>query len=87
MNGWGGRHPYGDYCPGSKWGWYGERKTVKNQGEARKILEEYYANQDVIIGEIKERKWFFKVEIKDRNNTLTDIVIIDKRTGRIRSIY
>jgi hypothetical protein len=30
---------------------------------------------------------FFKAEIKDRENTVVDYVIIDKRTGRIRSTF
>ena len=29
----------------------------------------------------------FEAEIKDKNNNLLDIVIVDKRTGRIRSTY
>ncbi len=86
MNGWGGKTPYGDYCP--MWGWYGARKAVRTAEEAKKILQEYFSQYgDVKIGNIKERKWFFKAEIKDKNNDLIDVVIVDKRTGRIRSIY
>ena len=86
MNGWGdGRYPYGDYCPMQ--GWYGARKPVRTADEAKRILQEYFKNEPVVIGNIKEREWFFEAEIKDKNNNLLDIVIVDKRTGRIRSTY
>jgi hypothetical protein len=81
------RIPYGDYCQGYKRGWYGARKAVKTPEQAREILQEYFSDSDVKIGEIREKRRFFRVEILDKNNNLTDIVIIDKRTGRIRSIY
>jgi hypothetical protein len=84
----GGRHPHGNYCEGRGWGWYGERKEVKTQAEAKKILKQYFSSYDDIrISNIKERKWFLEAEIRDKENTLIDVVIIDKRTGRIRSIY
>ena len=84
---WMERSPYGDYCPGYKRGWYGAKIAVKTAKEAKKILQEYFKNEPVLIGNIKEREWFFEADIKDRNNNLIDKVIIDKRTGRIRSIY
>ena len=87
-NGWkGDKYPYGDYYPGHREGRYGARKAVKTEGEARNILRKYFSPRKATIGEIKERDWFFEAEIKDRNNKPVDRVIIDKRTGRIRSIY
>jgi len=89
MNGcWGGRFPHGNYCEGPGWGWYGERKEVRTQAEAKRVLLRYFSSYDYIrINNIKERKWFFEAEIRDKKNNLIDVVIIDKRTGRIRSIY
>jgi Ni/Co efflux regulator RcnB len=88
QNGWkGGRYPYGDYYPGPREGRYGARKAVRTEGEARDILRKYFSPRKATIGEIKERNWFFEAEIRDRNNSPVDRVIIDKRTGRIRSIY
>lgn len=84
MNGW-WDGPYGDYCP--MWGSYGARKPVRTANEAKRILQEYFAPYDIKVGKIKERELFFEADIKDRNNNLIDKVIIDKRTGRIRSIY
>ncbi len=85
MNGWRGG-AYGDYCP--MWGPYGARKIVTTAEEAKKILQDYFSSYEGIkISNIKERKWFFEAEIKDKNNNIIDKVIVDKRTGRIRSIY
>lgn len=88
MDGWrdNGR-PYGWYCPGPMGGWYGAKKAVRNADEAKKLLRTYFQNEDVVIGKVKERQWYYEAEIKDKNNDLLDIVIVDKRTGRIRSIY
>ena len=46
-----------------------------------------FSKDDVKIGRITERRWFFRAEILDKKDALVDVVIIDKRTGRIRSIY
>ncbi|WP_297212902.1 MULTISPECIES: hypothetical protein [Thermodesulfovibrio] len=79
--------PYGSYCPGKGSGWYGAKKAVNTTEDARKILNEYFKNQGMVIDNIKERKWFFQAEIRDKNNNLIDVLIVDKRTGRIRSTY
>lgn len=84
---WGERRPYGWYCPGPGGGWYGAKKSIRTADEARKILQEYFKSDAVVIGDIKERRWFFEADIKDKNNNIVDIVIVDKRTGRIRSTY
>jgi len=88
MNGWRGGNPYGNYCSGHRWGWYGARKTVGTAEDARKILIEYFSLKgNVKIGEIRERKWFFEADVRNQDGKLIDTVIVDKRTGRIRSIY
>ncbi len=76
------RNPYGR----SKKGEYGEKSTVMDEAEARRILREYFQD-DVKIGNVKERKFYFEAEIRDRQGNVIDKVIIDRRTGRIRSIY
>lgn len=75
-------YPYGESSDG-----YGERRAVSNVMEARRLLRDYFAGRDVRIGDIRERDLFFEAEIRDRRGVLTDKVIIDKRTGRIRSMY
>lgn len=81
---WGG--PFGGYCRGSDWGWYGARKNVTTAREAKRLVQEYFANDGVKVGEVTDRKHFFEVDIYDKNGLLIDVVIVDKRTGRIRSI-
>lgn len=66
---------------------YGEKRPVTTIEEAKKVLSAYFAKKDVRIGEIREQELFFEAEIRDNNNNLVDKVIIDKRTGRIRSTY
>ena len=75
-------YPYGESGRG-----YGERKAVSNSQHARKLLKDYYAGRDVRIGDIRERELFFEADIRGRRGNLVDKVIIDKRTGRIRSMY
>ncbi len=66
---------------------YGEKQKITSPEEARKALKKYFAGRDVIIGEVIEKEIYFEADIKDRNNTVIDKVIVNKRTGRIRSIY
>ena len=79
----GGKYLYG----GSGEGGYGERKEVLTPGDAEKILKQYFAKKNVTIGEIREKELYFEAEIRDKDNKVIDKVIVDKRTGRIRSIY
>lgn len=81
--------PYGRYCPGPRWGPYGARRTVNTADEAKKAIETYFSNstQKVKVGKIEERGRFFEAEILDAEGALIDKLIIDKRSGRIRSIY
>lgn len=82
-----GRRPYGDYCYGPGGGWYGAKRGVDSTGEAKSVLQDYYAGDDVTIGKIVKKENYFDAEILDRNNRIVDRVIVDRRTGRIRSIY
>ena len=79
--------PHGGYKKGSAETGYGEKRPVTTIEEARKALTEYFAKKNVKIGEIREQKLFFEAEIRDKSNNLVDKVIVDKRTGRIRSTY
>lgn len=79
---------YGHYWHSDKWGWYGERKVVRTPVEAREILEEFFPpNSGMRVGKIRIRTNFFEADIINRSGMHVDVVIIDKRTGRIRSIY
>lgn len=80
------RH-YGYYPYGESGRRYGERRVVAHSQEARRLLRDYFSGRDVRIGDIRERPLFFEADIRDRRGTLVDKVIIDRRTGRIRSMY
>ena len=79
----GGKSPYG----GARDGLYGEKKEVTTAEEAKRVLKDYFIKKDVKIGEVTEKELYFEAEIRDNKDNLIDKVIIDKRTGRIRSIY
>jgi len=84
----GNQYPHGSYCEGESRGGYGEKNAVRSSAEARKVIANYFSSvRGVKITIIEEKEWFFKAEVRDRQNKLIDIVIIDKRSGRIRSIY
>lgn len=78
-----GRYPYG----GSKRGKYGERGDVLTEDEARVIMKEYFPNRDYTIGSLKDKEFYFEADITDKHGRIVDRVIIDKRSGRIRSVY
>ena len=68
-------------------GTYGEKKAVATVRDAERVLKRHFAKKDVYIGEIVEKELYFEAEISDSSNSIIDRVIVDKRTGRIRSIY
>lgn len=79
--------PYGGYCDGPRWGRYGARRPVRTEADARSRLDKFFEGQEVTIGTITERGRFFHADILDPKKNVVDRVIIDKRTGRIRSVY
>lgn len=81
-----GRRPYGDYCEDWRSGRYGAKDPVKTVDDARKRLERYFEDDDVVVGKITEQDSYFEADIRNPAGELVDRVIIDKRTGRIRSV-
>ncbi len=81
--------PYGHFCPGMGMGPYGMRKPVRTADEAKQVVERYFSSsgQAVHCGKVEEKDLYFEAEILDHNGTLIDKAIVDKRNGRIRSIY
>ena len=84
-----GRHmrPYGGYCKGPRWGWYGAGRQVKTVEEVKELVTEFLGDTDLTTGGIQERETYFEVEIKDEKGEVIDLLIVDKRTCRIRSAY
>ena len=60
---------------------------MRSAEEAQKVLGKYFEKKKVKLGEVKEREYFFEAEVFDMDGRLIDKVIVDKRTGRVRSIY
>jgi hypothetical protein len=84
-----GRHmrPYGGYCKGPKWGWYGAGRQVKTEQEVRELVAEFLVETELAPGEIKDEKTYFEVEVRNEDDEVVDLLIVDKRTCRIRSAY
>lgn len=82
--GWCDRRPYGSALPGDRR--YGAKDPVKTPEEARKRLEAFYDSDDLVVGKVSERPLYFEASIKHKDGRLVDRVIVDKRSGRIRSI-
>jgi hypothetical protein len=79
--------PYGGYCRNKRQGWYGGRHEVKGFAEANSLLQEYFAGSRAKVGELRERETYFEAEVINPRGVVVDRVIVDKRTGRIRSIF
>mgnify|MGYP001115733017 CR=1 FL=1 len=79
--------PYGGFKHSNKRGMYGKPFVVKDKGEAIEIAIKYFENRRVKFGNITERRKFFIIEVLDESNNIIDIILIHKRSGRIRSIY
>lgn len=79
---------YGYFIHSDKWGWYGARREVKTPVEAKEILEHIFVhNTNIKTITIRERAHFFVAEIKNKNDAMIDLILIDKRTGRVRSMF
>ena len=76
--------PYGDFCPSC--GKYGTCKSRMSSKAAEKAMVEYYHKKDLKVNIEKEKGRFIKARIMD-NGKVVDVIIFDRRTGRIRSIY
>jgi len=81
------RGPYGGYCQGPGYGRYGARQPIRTVRDARAYLDRFFEGQKLEIGAITERGRFFRADILDRDKKVVDRVILDRRTGRIRSLY
>lgn len=73
-------------CGKRRGDWYGARQPVTTATEAQTLLQNYYAGQGYTVSAVSEKKWGFKADILDRNGVVADRVMIDKRSGRIRSL-
>ena len=74
-------------CGKRRGDWYGARQPVANISEARTLLLNYFAGHEYKLSEVTEKKWGFIADIQDKNGAIIDRVMVDKRFGRIRTLY
>jgi len=76
--------PYGDFCP--RCSEYGNCKSTMSHDDAKKALIEYYHQKGLGVELEKKRGRFIRAKIRDKHKVV-DVIIFDRNTGRIRSIY
>jgi hypothetical protein len=76
--------PYGDFCRGCSQ--YGTCRDMMSPDEARRAMAEYYHRKGFDVEVIDASGRFIKARVKDRGRVV-DVIIFDRKTGRIRSIY
>jgi len=81
-----GHPPFGGYCPRRHADQYGARQPVLTPTDARERLSLFFSIDPARIRRLEERRHVFLAEITDPEGRPTELVIIDRRTGRIRSI-
>ncbi|ACD96639.1 hypothetical protein [Trichlorobacter lovleyi] len=91
--GWHGRHkademgprPFGDYCLRRHADHYGARQPLQTADEAKERLRIFFNVPAAQISLHREIRMGYIADITNADGSLLDRVIIDKRTGRIRS--
>lgn len=76
--------PYGDFC--RRCGAYGKCKSIMSHEDAKKALIDYYHHKGLVVELEKKRGRFIRAKIRDKNKVV-DVIIFDRNSGRIRSIY
>jgi hypothetical protein len=76
--------PYGDYC--SDCSTYGICSDVLPVSEALSALRKYYESKGYRVGAVYHKGRFIEADIY-KNNKQVDKVLLDRKTGRLRSIY
>ena len=79
-----GSTPYGDNCP--LCGVYGYCTKQPTREEAIDTLRSYYEQKGLRIILLRQRNRFLEVEVY-RGGNMVDRVLLDLKTGRIRSVY
>lgn len=83
----GDRHvtPYGDYCRDCSH--YGACKEVLPPREAVKAMDKYYRERGYSVGSVNQKGRFMEADIYNKDNKQVDKVLLDRKTGRLRSTY
>jgi hypothetical protein len=76
--------PYGDFC--SKCGKYGVCENLLTVEESREAVEGYFEDEGIGVGHVRGRGRFIKLELF-KGKEPYDVILFDRKTGRMRSIY
>ncbi len=76
--------PYGDFCP--RCTQYGVCKSLMSHDDSKKALIDYYNKKGFAVEVENKNGRFIRAKIK-KINDVVDVIIFDRRSGRIRSIY
>lgn len=79
--------PYGEFRKNYRKGMYGKPFLINSKEEAMDVIRDFYSDRKIKFGDVKERKKFYIIEVLDESDNLIDIILVNKRSGRIRSIY
>jgi hypothetical protein len=80
----GPKTPYGDFC--SKCSKYGVCQDFMSVDESREAVDGYFDGKGIHVGHIRGRGRFLKIELI-RDKEVHDVILFDRKTGRMRSIY
>ena len=76
--------PYGDSCDlCSK---YGICKSVMTHEQAHRALMKYYHSKGLIVEVDRKNGRFIRAKVREKDK-IVDVIIFDRRSGRVRSIY
>ncbi len=76
--------PYGDFCP--RCSRYGYCRFNLSMDEALKALKDYYKRRGLSVRVEKTMGRFLWATVL-KGDKVVDRIVLDRRTGRIRSIY
>lgn len=74
-------------CGKRKGDCYGVRNPVNSPQEARTRFMEYFSESKMRLSDVTDKKWRYEAELIDSSGKIVDRVMIDKRSGRIRSMF
>jgi hypothetical protein len=69
---------------------YQQLQKPLEEKDARGILQNYIQstrNPNLKLGDMKDEGYAFEIEVLTKDNSLVDKILIDKRTGWMRSVY
>ena len=76
--------PYGDFCRFCSQ--YGSCRSTMSHEEAKRALINYYHKKGFGVELDRKRGRFIRAKIRGKKG-IVDIIIFDRKTGRVRSIY